>query len=249
MAIIFLGIIPARYASTRFPGKPMALLGNKPMIQWVWERCAEVFTHLVVATDDTRIKEMVDGFGGKAVMTASDHSTGTERCAEALEHYQQEYKVEITHVVNIQGDEPLLNPKDLTDLKGSFENKETQIATLIQPLESMEDLHNPNVVKVARDLSSRALYFSRCPIPFSRDSGSEEELPPDRYFRHIGLYAFTAPVLRQLVKLPPSSLEKAESLEQLRWLENGYQIKTSLTLEPSRGVDTPEDLDAIRKLI
>ncbi|MFH0756894.1 MAG: 3-deoxy-manno-octulosonate cytidylyltransferase [Bacteroidota bacterium] len=245
----FLGIIPARYGSTRFPGKPLALLGNKPMIQWVWERASEAFTHLVVATDDTRIRDTVDGFGGKVVMTSADHSTGTERCAEAMDLFRQESSAKITHVVNIQGDEPLLNPGDLKALQEKFNEPDTQIVTLVQPLGSIGELVNPNVVKVVMDLSSRALYFSRSPIPFSRDAVPKIDVHPVRYFRHIGLYAFRADTLRELVRLPPSPMELAESLEQLRWLENGYVIHTSVTLEPSMGVDTPEDLEAVSKLL
>ncbi len=245
----FLGIIPARYGSTRFPGKPLAFLGNKPMIQWVWERASEAFTHLVVATDDTRIRDTVVGFGGKVMLTSPDHSTGTERCAEALDLFRQESSVKFTHVVNIQGDEPLLKPGDLKALQEKFIDPETQIVTLIQPLRSNEELENPNVVKVVIDLSSRALYFSRSPIPFSRDTAPEFNHDPARYFRHIGLYAFRADTLRELVRLPPSPIELTESLEQLRWLENGYVIHTRVTTEPSMGVDTPEDLEAIRKLL
>jgi 3-deoxy-manno-octulosonate cytidylyltransferase (CMP-KDO synthetase) len=249
MKNLFLGIIPARYASTRFPGKPLAMLGGKPMIQWVWERAFEVFNHLVVATDDQRIMDAVLNFGGNAVMTSPNHSTGTERCAEAMEIFQRKNSLEITHVVNIQGDEPLLNTSHMVALKSSFKDEDTQIATLIQPIASVEELTNPNVVKVVCDLSSKALYFSRSPIPHGRNSSPEELIKQQGCFRHMGLYAFRANILPELVKLRPTLLEQAESLEQLRWMENGYIIRTQVTNEPSMGVDTPEDLEAISRII
>jgi 3-deoxy-manno-octulosonate cytidylyltransferase (CMP-KDO synthetase) len=245
----FLGIIPARYASSRFPGKPLALLGKKPMIQWVFERASAVLDQLVVATDDLRIKEAVESFGGNVLMTSAEHSTGTERCAEALELFRKGHSGSITHVVNIQGDEPLLEPVHLEALKSCMLDRATQIATLIQPLAQNDDLANPNLVKVVVDKSFRALYFSRSPIPFFRESSSGEPSGTITYFTHIGLYAFRSDVLSQLVRLPVSSLERAESLEQLRWLENGYSIQTRVTDQPSRGVDTPEDLEKISRLI
>lgn len=245
----FLGIIPARYASTRFPGKPLALLGKKPMIQWVFERASAAFPQLVVATDDQRIKKAVEDFGGNAVMTSAEHSTGTERCAEALEIFRKGHPRTITHVVNIQGDEPLLKPVHLEVLKSCMLDQNTQIATLVQPLTQNEELANPHVVKVVVDKSFRALYFSRAPIPFIRETGSEDSSISRTYFTHIGLYAFRSEVLSQLVQLPVSSLERAESLEQLRWLENGYPIQTCVTDQPSQGVDTPEDLEKIRRII
>jgi 3-deoxy-manno-octulosonate cytidylyltransferase (CMP-KDO synthetase) len=245
----FLGVIPARYASTRFPGKPLALLGKKPMIQWVYERARAVFPQLVVATDDARIKDVVEGFGGKALMTSADHKTGTERCAEALEIFQQRQPDPITHVVNIQGDEPLLKSGHLQALQDCFREGETQIATLVQPLNRYEELANPNVVKVVVDHSFRALYFSRSPIPYVRNTPKDMYTREHSFFTHIGIYAFRSEILRQLVNLPVSSLEKAESLEQLRWLEHGYSIQTRVTDQSSMGVDTPEDLENISKII
>jgi len=245
----FLGIIPARYASSRFPGKPLALLGKKPMIQWVFEKASTVFDQLVVATDDQRIKEAVESFGGNVLMTSAEHTTGTERCAEALELFQENHSQKITHVVNIQGDEPLLKTDHLDALKSCFHDQDTQIATLIQPLNQSDDLSNPHIVKVVVDKSFRALYFSRSPIPFVRESSPEEHPRAHSFFTHIGLYAFRSEVLTQLVQLPVSSLERAESLEQLRWLENGYFIQTRITDQPSLGVDTPEDLEKISRLI
>jgi 3-deoxy-manno-octulosonate cytidylyltransferase (CMP-KDO synthetase) len=245
----FLGIIPARYASTRFPGKPLALLRNKPMIQWVYERASVSLPYVVVATDNIRIKEAVEGFGGEAVMTSSNHKTGTERCAEALRLLQKNSRVSFTHVINIQGDEPLLKQEHLEALKGCFTERSTQIATLIQPMHYPEDLANPNVVKVVVDKAFRALYFSRSPVPFTRVTPAEEARSAHTFFTHIGLYAFRAELLQELTGLPVSPLEKAESLEQLRWLENGYHIQTVITDHPAIGVDTPEDLEKIRNLI
>jgi 3-deoxy-manno-octulosonate cytidylyltransferase (CMP-KDO synthetase) len=244
----FLGIIPARYASSRFPGKPLALLGGKPLVQWVYERASAVFSNLVVATDDERIKKAVEEFGGHAVMTSDEHTTGTERCAEALDLFLHQHEETITHVVNIQGDEPLLKTVHLEALKNCCLAHDTGIATLIRPLENFEELANPNVVKVTVDLSFRALYFSRSPIPFLRDPATGGTHPP-AFYAHIGIYAFRAEVLRQLATLPGSPLEQAESLEQLRWLEHGYSIQAGVTQQPSVGVDTPEDLERIRKMI
>jgi len=245
----FLGIIPARYASTRFPGKPLALLGNKPMIQWVYERASAVLPQLVVATDDIRIKKAVEKFGAKVVMTSTNHHTGTERCAEALELCKQTHQGEITHVINIQGDEPLLKKEHLEALKGCFNEKQTRIATLIQNLPKDADLNNPNVVKVVVNKRLQALYFSRSPLPFVRESPAQQDAKKHSFYAHIGLYAFHAQTLSEIVQLPATPLEMAESLEQLRWLENGYSIQTVVTDRPARGVDTPDDLEEIKKLI
>ncbi len=244
----FLGIIPARYASTRFPGKPLAILGNKPMIQWVYERASEVFSHLAVATDDQRIMEAVKNFGGRALLTSDSHSTGTERCSEALDLILKQQPGSITHVVNIQGDEPLLQQDHLEVLKECFRDQETQIATLVRPLENMHELSDPNVVKAVIDQKGWALYFSRAPIPHVRDTPAGQD-NRHAFYAHMGLYAFRAETLKRVVGLPATPLEKAESLEQLRWLEHGYSIRTRITQHPSMGVDTPEDLDKIRTLI
>ena len=243
----FLGIIPARYASTRFPGKPLAMLGDKPMIQWVYERASSLFEHLLVATDDQRIYDAVERFGGLVHMTSPVHSSGTERCAEAALVYEQQTGLGFSHVVNIQGDEPLIQPEQLQTLIDCIQTPGTGIATLIRPLEAEEELENPNVVKVVVDQSFRALYFSRAPIPFVRSSGLDQETENLPFYTHIGLYAFRREVLEQVVTLPPSALEQAESLEQLRWMEHGITIRTAVTQLPSLGVDTPEDLENIRK--
>ncbi len=272
-----LGIIPARYASVRFPGKPLAKLGSRPMIQWVYERASTYFRHLAVATDDERIFRTVREFGGRAVMTDPGHGSGTERCAEAYRILRKEEQVDYTHVVNIQGDEPLLETEQFDALISGFRNPDVSVATLIRPLMDPDEAANPNVVKVVVDRRFRALYFSRSPIPFFRKIPSSREIPtsgeaplsreipsstenpsfaepeqggtaPAVFFAHVGLYGFRAGQLEELVHLPPAPLEKAESLEQLRWLEHGYTIQTSVTDFPSHGVDTPEDLERIAHL-
>lgn len=219
------------------------------MIQWVYEKASAVLPQLVVATDDSRIKEAVEGFGGTAVMTSSHHETGTERCAEALELFRQMHPGEITHVINIQGDEPLLIKEHLEALMGCFNQQQTQIATLIQPVQQADDLGNPNLVKVVVNKSFRALYFSRAPIPYIREPRTDEDPGRQVFYTHIGLYAYNAGVLAELVHLPASNLERSESLEQLRWIYNGYEIQTVVTDQPTIGVDTPEDLERIGKLI
>ena len=243
----FLGIIPARYASTRFPGKPLALLGGKPMIQRVYEGASSLFEHLVVATDDQRIYDAVKSFGGKAQMTSTSHTSGTERCAEAAGLYEVQENLRFSHVVNIQGDEPLIQKEQLQTLIDCFRHPEAGIATLIRQTNEKEELDNPNVVKVVVDSSFRALYFSRASIPFVRNARLENSTARLNFYTHIGLYAFQREILDQVVKLPPSSLERAESLEQLRWLEHGIPIQTAVSNLPSLGVDTPEDLELIRK--
>jgi 3-deoxy-manno-octulosonate cytidylyltransferase (CMP-KDO synthetase) len=243
----YLGIIPARYASTRFPGKPLAMLGEKPMIQWVYERASSLFEHLIVATDDRRIYDKVLGFGGKVVMTASDHKSGTDRCAEAASLYEKETALSFSYVVNIQGDEPLIHTEQLQTLLDCIQLPDTPIATLIRPLDSQSDLNNSHVVKVVVDLNFIAMYFSRAPIPWVRDVGSGNNTDRPRFFSHIGLYAFRREVLKKLVLLSSSQLEEAESLEQLRWMEHGFRIRAAVSTYPSLGVDTPEDLQRIQK--
>jgi len=241
----FLGIIPARYASTRFPGKPLAMLGDKPMIQRVYEGVASLFGQLLVATDDKRIYDVVQGFGGLVQMTSPEHKSGTERCAEAAALYEQETDRNFKYVVNIQGDEPLIQPEQLETLMDCIRIPGTEIATLIRPLGDMEELSNPNVVKVVVDKSLRALYFSRASIPFVREPAEGSWDKKVQFYTHIGLYAFRREILDKVVKFPSTALERAESLEQLRWMENGIPIRTALTHLPSIGVDTPEDLERI----
>lgn len=237
----FIAIIPARYASTRFPGKPLALLGGKTVIERVYEQVKGVLDEAVVATDDERIYAAVEAFGGKVVMTSSAHRSGTDRCREAFELVGQGYDV----VVNVQGDEPFIQPAQLEALKRCFDNEQTQIATLVKPFsesDGLEALENPNSPKVVVDGASQALYFSRSVIPYLRGVERSEWLKSHTFYKHIGIYAFRAEVLRAVTDLPQSTLELAESLEQLRWLENGYKIGVGVTEMETIGIDTPEDL-------
>lgn len=241
----FLAVIPARYASTRFPGKPLAMIGNKPMIQRVYESSSLVFSHLVVATDDHRIRRAVEAFGGEVVMTSTEHRSGTDRCAEAYRTCRDKYDIRFTHVVNIQGDEPLLRPEQLQDLTALMEIPETGIATLVRVLGEEEEPESPHIVKVVVDRQSRALYFSRSVIPCFRHPAGNDPGKRPVYYAHVGLYGFRSDILERVTQLPVSSLESAESLEQLRWLENGFPIETRITTHHSPGVDTPEDLEKI----
>lgn len=237
----FIAIIPARYASTRFPGKPLAMLGDKPVIQRVYEQVAGVLDDAVVATDDARIYDAVRAFGGKAEMTSTEHRSGTDRCWEA--YCKQGGKFDV--VVNVQGDEPFIRPEQLLAVKGCFDDPATDIATLVKPFteaDGLSALENPNSPKVVLDAQSRALYFSRSVIPYLRGIPREEWLSQHTFYKHIGLYAFRSEVLRAVTALPQSSLEKAESLEQLRWIENGYRIGVAVSEFETVGIDTPEDL-------
>lgn len=237
----YIAIIPARYASTRFPGKPLAMLGGKPIIERVVERAKEVFERVVVATDDERILQIVTCFGGEAVMTDKNLRSGTDRVREAFDIIGGNYDV----VVNIQGDEPFIHAQQLEAIKACFEDEETDIATLVKPFEptdGLEALENPNSPKVVVDNRNRALYFSRSVIPYLRNVPKEEWLSRHTYYKHIGLYGYRAEVLKAISALEMSSLESAESLEQLRWLENGYTIRVGKTNMETIGIDTPEDL-------
>ena len=239
----FIAIIPARYASTRFPGKPLVKINEKLMVQHVYERVLSsgFFKKVIVATDDDRIQSEVLNFGGEVIMTKSNHQSGTDRCGEAIEKLNESFDV----VVNVQGDEPFIHYSQLEELINVFKNTSAQIGTLKKELIHTEDLLNPNVVKIVSDLSGKALYFSRNPIPYVRDSERSEWLNKQKYYKHIGLYGYRFNVLKELVRLKPSELELSESLEQLRWLENGYQIFAAETKYESLGIDTPEDLSKI----
>lgn len=237
----YIAIIPARYASTRFPGKPLALLGGKPVIQRVYEQVAGVLDVAVVATDDERIAAAVASFGGRAVMTSPEHRSGTDRCREAFEILGGGFDV----VVNVQGDEPFIRPAQIESLCRCFDDPETEIATLVKPfteIDGLAALENPNSPKVVLDSQSRALYFSRAVIPYLRGVPRQEWLSRHTFYKHIGMYAFRAETLRRVTALPQSSLELAESLEQLRWLENGCRIGVGISLAETVGIDTPEDL-------
>ncbi len=241
-----LGLIPARYASTRFPGKPLAEIAGKPMIQWVYERACEVFAHVYVATDDQRIAEAVNMFGGKFIMTSTEHKSGTDRCAEALSIAEKETGLNFDVVVNIQGDEPFIRPEQLKLVTAPFKKEDTQIATLVKPFEATDNIFNPNTPKVVVGINGNALYFSRSAIPYIRGSEQHDWAKANTFYKHIGLYAYRAKVLREITQLPLSPLEIAESLEQLRWLENGYAIAASVTNLETLAVDTPEDLERVK---
>ena len=238
----FIGIIPARYASTRFPAKPLAILGGKTVIQRVYEQVAGILDEAYVATDDERIEAAVKAFGGKVVMTSVNHKSGTDRCYEAFTKVGEGYNV----IVNIQGDEPFIQPSQLEAIKACFKDASTQIATLVKPF-TVEDgfaaLENVNSPKVVVNKNMNALYFSRSIIPYQRNAEKKDWLAGHTYYKHIGLYAYRCEVLRQITKLPMGILEKAESLEQLRWLENGYKIGVGVTDIETIGIDTPEDLE------
>lgn len=235
----FIGLIPARYASTRFPGKPLALLGGKPVIQRVYEQVTSVLDDACVATDDERIYNCVKEFGGKVVMTRTDHKSGTDRIEEAIEKIGGDYDV----IVNIQGDEPFIQRSQIETVCSCFDDKETQIATLGKPFTSMDAVANPNSPKIVVDNNNFAMYFSRSIIPFVRGKEQTEWLDHYPFLKHLGIYAYRREVLRKITQLPQSSLEIAESLEQLRWLQNGFKIKVGLTDIETVGIDTPEDLE------
>ncbi len=238
-------IIPARYASTRFPGKPLALLGGQTVIERVCRKVMGVVPDVYVATDDERIRQAVEAFGGKAIMTRADHKSGTDRIEEAVEKIGSNADV----IVNIQGDEPFIHSSQIETVCGLFDDPETQIATIGKPFETMEQVANPNSPKIVRDLRGFALYFSRSVIPFVRGREQADWLLHYPFLKHLGIYAYRREVLGQITRLPQSSLEKAESLEQLRWLENGYRIKVGITHEETIGIDTPEDLQRAEQFL
>ena len=243
----FIAVIPARYASTRFPGKPLAILGGKTVIERVYEQVSKVISDVYVATDDERIRQAVETFGGRAVMTSPNHKSGTDRIEEAMEKIDIQADV----VVNVQGDEPFIHETQIRTVCGCFDDETTQIATLGKPFgrtpSDIDSLENPNSPKIAVSKNGYALYFSRSVIPFCRGKKREEWPESFPYLKHIGLYAYRREVLREITLLPQGELEQAESLEQLRWLENGYRIKVGFTDIETVGIDTPEDLVAARK--
>lgn len=237
----FIAIIPARYASTRFPAKPLAMLGGKRVIERVYEQVAGVLDDAVVATDDERIYDAVRAFGGKVEMTSTEHRSGTDRCWEAYCKQGGEFDV----VINVQGDEPFIQPSQLQALKECFNSPDIDIATLVKPFaesDGIAALENPNSPKVVVDNQMRALYFSRSIIPYLRGVEKQEWLRRHTFYKHIGIYGFRTEILKAVTSLPQSSLEIAESLEQLRWLENGYKIGVGISDVETIGIDTPEDL-------
>ena len=242
-------LIPARYASSRFPGKPLAEIGQKPMIQHVVEKAVSVGDDVFVATDDERIFERVKAFGGQAVMTSAEHKSGTDRCFEAYRNIAERHKKSYDVVVNIQGDEPFILPEQVRSLIACFEDGGIQIATLAKRFENNADIFDPNKVKVICSARQTALYFSRSAIPYCRGVEQEDWLNAVPFYKHVGMYAYRPEVLREITALSQGTLEKAESLEQLRWLENGYTIAVRLTEHESIGIDTPEDLERAKMLL
>lgn len=238
----FVGIIPARYGSVRFPGKSLAILGNRPVIRWVYEKSALSLDEVFVATDDERIMKTVEDFGGNAVMTDPGHQSGTDRCREAMDSIISTRGMEIDVVINIQGDEPFIRKEEIDLLKECFSEKETEIASLVKIIENTDDIFDENKPKVLMDKNNRALMFSRNPIPFIRGKKKPEWIHHHTFYRHIGIYAYRKEVLREITEMDRSPLEIAESLEQLRWLENGKKIKLAITKHDSIGIDTPADL-------
>ncbi|MDR6781672.1 3-deoxy-manno-octulosonate cytidylyltransferase (CMP-KDO synthetase) [Pedobacter africanus] len=237
-----LGIIPARFASTRFPGKPLVEIQGKSMIQRVYEQTlkAKSLTKVVVATDDERIANEINSFGGSFVMTASTHQSGTDRCAEVARHFL-DYDI----VINIQGDEPFIDPKQIDLLVSCFEKENVQLATLIKKIQTEAELFNNNIPKVVINSRQEAIYFSRHTIPYIRNAEKDKWLNSQQFYKHIGIYGYTTLSLQEITKLKPSALEIAESLEQLRWIENGYAIQTRVTDIETIAIDTPEDLEKI----
>ena len=243
-----MAVIPARYASTRFPAKPLALLGGKPIVQRVYEQVAKMVERVVVATDDERIYDTVASFGGEVVMTSPNLKSGTDRCAEAYE--KMGYEADI--VINVQGDEPFIVTEQMATLVKCFENEAIDIATLVKPFSAesgIEALENPNSPKVVINKRGEAIYFSRSAVPYLRDVERSEWLKHHTFYKHIGIYAFRAKTLGEITQLPQSPLEQAEKLEQLRWLENGYRIGVGITDIETIGIDTPEDLERAEQFL
>jgi len=241
-----LGIIPSRYESSRFPGKPLIDIKGKTMIQRVYEQAKQstLINDLIVATDDQRIFEQVKTFRGKVIMTSNKHTSGTERCGEVIETYKG-YDI----IINIQGDEPLVKPEQLDNLLNTFKNSDVEIATLIKKITNIDDVVNPNRIKVVLDHKQNGIYFSRSPIPFVAKHPQNNWLNQTIFWKHIGIYAWRTDVLAQLLKLPKTNLEITESLEQLRWLFYGYNIKTVETKFETPNIDTPEDLKKVLSLL
>lgn len=255
----FIGIIPARYASRRFPGKPLVLIGKKTMIQRVYEQASKVLDSVIVATDDVRIQKAVEEFGGIAVMTSTKHKSGTDRCSEAIENYykpslspeflsREQRNKERSIIVNIQGDEPFIQPQQLEKVMSCFEESDTQIATLMKPIELAEDIFDPNTPKVITNLLGDAMYFSRSPIPYLQSIRKENWLESYQFFKHVGIYGYRYDILKEITKLEQTPLETSESLEQNRWLQHGYKIKVKTTELESIAVDTEDDLRKIKEM-
>jgi 3-deoxy-manno-octulosonate cytidylyltransferase (CMP-KDO synthetase) len=245
----FTGIIPSRFASTRFPGKALALIGGKPMIRRVYEQASKALKEVFVATEDKRIMDAVLGFGGKVIMTSPEHRSGTDRCSEAVDIIEKETGNQVDIVINIQGDEPFIKPEQIRLLMSCFGDDSVEIATLIRKVEEGEDLFNPNEPKVVISSSGDAIYFSRATIPYVREADKSKWSSKHTFYKHPGIYAFKKATLKKITLLQRSSLEKAESLEQNRWIENNFRIRTAVTDWDSIGIDTPEDLERAKELL
>jgi 3-deoxy-manno-octulosonate cytidylyltransferase (CMP-KDO synthetase) len=245
----FTGIIPARYASTRFPGKPLAIIGNKPMIQLVYERVSTTLENVYVATDDIRIADAVNRFGGKVIMTSPAHKSGTDRCAEAIGKIENETGGLIDIIINIQGDEPFIRPEQIELLLSCFDDENVEIATLIRKVDKNEELNNVNHPKVVISTKGDAIYFSRSVIPFYQSEDEKLWQLKHTYYKHIGIYGYKRDTLLKITALEQGSLELAEGLEQNRWIENGIRIRTAVTPWESIAIDTPPDLEVANKLI
>lgn len=243
----FLGLIPARYSSSRFPGKPLADIGGKTMIHRVYEQASLCFEQVYIATDDNRIQNHVLEFGGKVVMTSSEHNSGTDRCAEAASIINKAEGNRFDIIINIQGDEPFIQPDQLKLVCSCFDDADTEIASLVKKISNAEELANPNIPKVILNNNQEAIYFSRSIIPYLRNVPEDQWYSKHIFFKHIGLYAYRYETLMKLTKLTPSTLEIAESLEQIRWIQNGFKIKIAETNTENLAIDTPGDLEKVRE--
>ncbi|MFO8233795.1 MAG: 3-deoxy-manno-octulosonate cytidylyltransferase [Bacteroidales bacterium] len=242
-----IAIIPARHDSTRFPGKPLAKISGKTMVQYVFEQCRKALANVYVATDDERIESEVNNFKGNVIMTAEHHQSGTDRLAEAITLINKKEGSNYDVVINVQGDEPFVQPEQIKELTDCFNSSTTEIATLIKKTNSNEEVFNPNIPKVVINKNSEALYFSRSPIPYLRNIEKDKWQEHHSFNKHIGMYGYRYDILKKITQLEPSSLEKAESLEQNRWLENGFRIKVAYTNYENHSIDTPEDLEKVSK--
>ncbi len=242
----FVAIIPARYGSTRLPGKPLININGKPMVQHVYERSKQVVDDVYVATDDERIFDVIIGFGGKVIMTSKKHESGTDRCAEAIEKIHEDSEEKFDIIVNVQGDEPFIYPEQISTVMSCFNKKSTQIATLVKPINNSEDILNPNKPKVVLNLKNEAIYFSRSPIPYIKGN-KEKDWIKHKFYKHIGIYAYRYDILKKITKLEPTYLEQSEMLEQLRWIENNFKIKVEFTEHESLSIDTKRDLMKINQ--
>ncbi len=242
-----LGIIPARWASSRFPGKPLVKIGSKTMIERVYLQSSKSLDYVIVATDDKRIFDEVKRFNGQVVMTSENHQSGTDRCMEALEIFEKERGEKFDVVINIQGDEPFIQPQQIKDIADSFTDESTEISTLIKKITEAEVVFDPSCPKVIMNTKGEAIYFSRSTIPYIQNTDEKDWFDKFTYYEHLGLYGYRADILRRITQLAPSPLEIAESLEQNRWLENGFKIRVLETEHENISIDTQEDLDKILK--